>query len=170
MPDQELFANLEKSAMSNLAMCGNCAQTAFLTLMDEFQMDGEQILKGLTAFPGIALRGETCGAVSGSLMALGLEFGRGLENWQAYINSLRPSRKFCGSFKNELGSTMCDEIIADKFGRRFDLADPGEAMQWLNCGAYNLCGEVIGKGVCIAASIILESRNQDHSLEASAGR
>jgi hypothetical protein len=30
----------------------------------------------LNPFPGIALRGETCGAVIGCLMALGLEFGR----------------------------------------------------------------------------------------------
>jgi C_GCAxxG_C_C family probable redox protein len=170
--DQALFSNLEKSVMSNLAMSGNCAQTAFIALMDEFQMEGEQILKGLTAFPGIALRGETCGAVSGCLMALGLEFGRGrenLDNWQAYINSLRPSRKFCHCFTNELGSTMCGEIVADKFGRQFDLADPVEAMEWLNCGAHKLCSEVISNGVCIAATIILESRDQDQILKSNTG-
>jgi C_GCAxxG_C_C family probable redox protein len=159
--NQDVLERLEKKAKENLAICGNCAQTAFLTLMDEFQMDADEILKALTPFPGIALRGETCGAVTGSLMALGLEFGRdrkNLDDWQAYIDSLRPSRKFCHLFKSELGSTMCSEIVADKFGMRFDLADPVEAMHWFSCGAHDKCGQVISKGVCIAAKIILESR------------
>jgi len=159
--NQDVLERLEKKAKENLAICGNCAQTAFLTLMDEFQMDADEILKALTPFPGIALRGETCGAVTGSLMALGLEFGRdrkNLDDWQAYIDSLRPSRKFCHLFESELGSTMCSEIVADKFGRRFDLADPVEAMHWFSCGAHDKCGQVISKGVCIAAKIILESR------------
>jgi hypothetical protein len=81
-----------------------------------------------------------------------------LDDWQAYIDSLRPSRKFCHLFESEFGSTMCSEIVADKFGRRFDLADPVEAMHWFSCGAHDKCGQVISKGVCIAAKIILESR------------
>jgi C_GCAxxG_C_C family probable redox protein len=164
--NQDVLERLEKKAKENLAICGNCAQTAFLTLMDEFQMDADEILKALTPFPGIALRGETCGAVTGSLMALGLEFGRdrkNLDDWQAYIDSLRPSRKFCHLFESELGSTMCSEIVADKFGRRFDLADPVEAMHWFSCGAHDKCGQVISKGVCIAAKIILESREMPGS-------
>ena len=55
---------------------GNCAQTAFAVLQERFDLDGGQVLRALTAFPGIALRGETCGAVTGSLMALGLVCGR----------------------------------------------------------------------------------------------
>ena len=60
---------------------------------------------------------------------------------------------------------MCDEIVAAQFGRRFDLADPAEAMLWLNCGALEKCGEVIGLGVRITAQIILESQNQGQVLE-----
>ena len=36
-------------------------------------MDGDHVLNALTSFPGIALGGETYGAFTGSLMALGLE-------------------------------------------------------------------------------------------------
>jgi C_GCAxxG_C_C family probable redox protein len=57
-------------------MCGNCDQTTFLTLRDEFDLEGDEVLKALTPFPGIALRGETCGAVTGGLMILGLVYGR----------------------------------------------------------------------------------------------
>lgn len=158
----DIFERLDHQAKENLALCGNCAQTSFLTLMDEFQLGAEQVLKALTPFPGIALRGDTCGAVSGSLMAIGLEFGRSRENlddWQAFLSALRPARKFCKIFEDALGSTRCDEIIADKFGQSFDLADPRQAVEWFNCGAYEKCGEVISTGVCLAASIILKSRN-----------
>lgn len=162
-PDEDLFARLEERAKANLAMCGNCAQSSFLTLQDEFNLEGDGVLKALTAFPGIALRGETCGAVTGSLMALGLLHGRDKENlndWQAYLDSLPPSRRFCRKFEQELGSTMCVDIITNQFGRRFDLADPMEAMQWMNCGAFEKCGQVITIGVCLAAQVILESQRR----------
>ena len=160
--NQGIFDSLESKVKENLLICGNCAQTTFQSLNDEFYLEGEAILKALTPFPGIALRGETCGAVTGSLMALGLIFGRDreqLNNWQAYMDSLPPSRKFCRRFEDQLGSTMCANIVESQFGRRYDLADPVEAMQWMNCGALEKCGEVIGKGVRIAAQIILESQD-----------
>jgi hypothetical protein len=71
-------------------------------------------------------------------MALGLIHGRNredLNNWQAYLDSLPSSRRHCRRFEDELGSTLCADIVESQFGRRFDLADPVEAMQWMNCGA-----------------------------------
>lgn len=155
---EELFKQLNLKAIGNLTLCGNCAQTTFLTLQEQFDLEGGGILKALTPFPGIALRGETCGAVTGSLMALGLIFGRdneNLNNWEAYLRSLPPTRRFCRLFVDQLGSTMCGDIVERQFSRRFDLADPVEAMQWINCGAVEKCGSVIGIGVRIAAEIIL---------------
>ncbi|UCF28185.1 MAG: C_GCAxxG_C_C family protein [Chloroflexota bacterium] len=156
---QEIYQRLESKVEETLSTCGNCAQTTFLSLQEEFDLEGDEILKALTPFPGIALRGETCGAITGGLMILGLVHGRdkdNLNNWQAYIDSLPPSRRFCRRFENELGSTMCAEIIEDKFGRKFDLADPVEAMEWFQCGALEKCGQVINKGVHLVAEIILE--------------
>lgn len=156
---EDLYLELETKAKDNLTLCGNCAQTTFLTLQEHFDLEDGGILKALTPFPGIALRGETCGAVTGSLMALGLIYGRDRENlgnWEAYIRSLPPTRRFCRRFEGEVGSTMCGDIVEAEFGQRFDLADPVEAMQWLNCGALDKCGSVIGKGVRIAADIIID--------------
>jgi C_GCAxxG_C_C family probable redox protein len=158
---EELYEELDRKVRENLALCGNCAQTTFLTLQEKFDLEDGAILKALTPFPGIALRGETCGAVTGSLMALGLVHGRGrdkLNDWQAYIDSLPPTRRFCRRFEKEVGSTMCADIVEAEFGQRFDLADPVEAMQWMNCGALEKCGAVIGKGVHIAADIIIAAQ------------
>jgi len=49
----------------------------FVILQEDFDLDGDQILRALTTFPGIALRGETCGAGMGCPMALGLKFWAG---------------------------------------------------------------------------------------------
>jgi C_GCAxxG_C_C family probable redox protein len=158
---EEVYEQLDRKVIENLTLCGNCAQTTFLTLQEQFDLEDGGILKALTPFPGIALRGETCGAVTGSLMALGSIHGRGkedLNNWRAYIRSLPPSRRFCRRFEEEIGSTMCDDIVEAAFGQRFDLADPGEAMQWFNLGAVEKCGAVIQKGVRIAADIIMKSQ------------
>ena len=103
-------------------------------------------------------------------MAIGLIFGRErekLNDWQAYIDSLHPPRKFCHQFENELGSTMSEDIVADKFGRRFDLADPADAVQWVACGAHEKCGQVISKGVCLAATTIMTYQDRRQKLESS---
>jgi C_GCAxxG_C_C family probable redox protein len=146
-----------------LIMCGNCAQTSFITLQESFDLEDGGILKALTPLPGIALRGETCGAVIGSLMALGLVFGRDreqLDDWSRYIRSLPSARRFCRSFESEFGSTMCGDIVERQFGRRFNLADPAESMEWLSEGAVEKCGEVITTAVEIATEIIQRKKEK----------
>jgi C_GCAxxG_C_C family probable redox protein len=155
---EEIFAKLRKKVEEYLQISGNCAQTSFLSLQEVLELEDGAILKALTPFPGVALRGETCGAVVGSLMALGLIFGRdrdNLDDYSAYQSSLRPSRRFCRAFEKELGSTMCGDIVEKEFGKRYNLADPAEAMEWMSLGAIEKCGAVISKAVSIAAEIIL---------------
>ena len=122
-------ADLERTAQAardTLSRCRNCAQTSFVVLQDTFALEGNAILKALTPFPGIALRGETCGAIVGSLMAIGLVYGRDdLEDLHAYLGSLPPARRFARRFEELHGSTNCQQILEAKLGRRFNLADTG---------------------------------------------
>ena len=153
----EVVSELENKVNKYLLMCGNCAQTSFIALQESFDLEDGGILKALTPLPGIALRGETCGAVIGSLMALGLVYGRDreqLDDWSSYIRSLPFARRFCRSFEAEYGSTMCGDIVEKQFGRRFNLADPAESLEWLGEGAVEKCGAVITTAVGIAAEII----------------
>lgn len=144
-----------------LAVSGNCAQTSFAVLREEFGLEGETILKALTPFPGIALRGETCGAVSGCLMAIGLVYGRDkLDDWKGYIASLPPSRRFCRRFEEEHGSTSCATLLEAKLGRGFDLANRGEALEYVAAGGQKACGDIITSAVQIASDIILKERQR----------
>ncbi len=156
-PREEIYRQLEQKVKEYLRISGNCAQTSFLALQEQFGLDDGSILKALTVFPGIALRGETCGAVVGSLMALSLVYGRErLDDWDGYIRSLRPGRRFCRNFEKELGSTMCGDILESIFGRRYNLADPAEAAEWQKANAEGKCSAVVAKAVRIAAEIIIE--------------
>ena len=75
MCDEDRLNELARKATEALPRHGNCAQAPFSILQEEFGLDHVTILKALGPLPGIALRGETCGAVIGCLMAIGLVFG-----------------------------------------------------------------------------------------------
>jgi C_GCAxxG_C_C family probable redox protein len=140
---------------------GNCAQTAFAILCQEYDLEGTQILKALTPFPGIALRGETCGAVIGSLMALGLVYGRDdLTDWKAYIRSLPSARRFCARFEEKNGSTACSAILQEKLGRNFDLADRVEAKEYASSGGPEACADVVASAGEIACEEIEKKRKK----------
>jgi len=153
---EDTLQQLEEKVERYLKVSGNCAQTSFLALQEQFRLDNGSILKALTGFPGIALRGETCGAVVGCLMALGLVYGRErLDDWEGYRRALRHGRKFCRSFEKEFGSTMCGDVVESLFGKRYNLANPVEAEEWQKADAEEKCSGVIAAAVRIAARIII---------------
>ena len=159
MSREDRLSALAQEVRDTLALSGNCAQTSFAVLQQEFGLDGETILKALTPFPGIALRGETCGAVTGCLMAIGLVYGRDkLDDWKGYIASLPPSRRFCRRFEEAHGSTSCAKLLEAKLGRRFNLADRGESLEYVAVGGPQACSEIITSAVQIAAEIIRKER------------
>ena len=157
LSQEERLSALAQGVTDTLALSGNCAQTSFAVLQQEFGLEGGTILKALTPFPGIALRGETCGAVAGCLMAIGLVYGRDeLDDWKGYIASLAPSRRFCRRFEEAHGSTSCAHLLEAKLGRRFNLADSGESLEYVAAGGPQACGEIITSAVQIAAEIIVK--------------
>ena len=157
LPQDDRASRLAKNVSKTLKQSKNCAQTSFAVLQDEFSLDGGPILKALTPFPGIALRGETCGAVIGCLMALGLVYGRDdLDDWKGYLASLPPSRRFCRRFEEANGSTACSAILEKKLGRSYDLADRVDALKYAVGGGQKTCGKVIESAVQIAAEIIMK--------------
>jgi C_GCAxxG_C_C family probable redox protein len=156
-----LLAELDETLRRNLNLSGHCAQASFAALDEHFALQGGLVLKALTPLPGIALRGETCGALTGPLMALGLAFGRDkLEDQAGFTNALPPARDFCRRFEAEIGSTRCDEILESWLGRSFDLSRQAGFADYRECGGLENCTEVIRTGVRLAATILLEHKPQ----------
>jgi len=140
-----------------MRVCHHCAQTTYLALHETFGVGDSSLTKALTPLPGIAERGETCGAVIGSLLAIGFVYGRErLEDWAGWRACLVPARAFCERFEAELGSTRCGDIVEKVFGQRYDLADPVELGKFQEAGATAKCTQVVRTAVRLAAGIILD--------------
>jgi len=152
-------SRIAQSVKDLLLESGNCAQTCFAILCEEHNLEGSQILKALTPFPGIALRGETCGAVTGALMALGLVYGReDLTDRKGYLGSLPSARRFCAQFETENGSTACGAILQEKTGRSFNLADRVESLEYVQSGGPQVCAGIVASAVEMASEVIKRKR------------
>ena len=81
-----------------------------LAVSQQLGIQSEIIPRIATAFGGgIGGRGEVCGAVIGSIMTIGLKYGReepSQSNQQAYV----VAREFCRRFEEETGSLSCREL------------------------------------------------------------
>jgi C_GCAxxG_C_C family probable redox protein len=162
--DEIVAAELKELAGQLALQSGNCAQSSFAALDDYFSLDGAQVVRALTPLPGIALRGETCGVVTGCLLALGLVYGRDdLADEEAMRRSLPPTREFCRRFENRFGSTSCDSVLEKRLGRTFDLAKMEEFKEYCGCGGTESCAEVVEEGVLLAASILLSQPQKPDS-------
>ncbi len=162
LPREAFLEFLDARADSNMRRCQHCAQASFLTLQEAFGLPGGTILKALTPLPGIAERGETCGAVIGSLMALGLVFGREhMEDSATWQASLVPARTFCTRFEKELGSTQCGDLLEKHSGKRYNLADPVERAEFIAArpGPTEVCGRIVTTAVRLTAEVIFETRD-----------
>lgn len=158
MPKDHVYNLLDQKVDHYMQLSHNCAQSTFLVLSEQFGLGNKEMVRALTPLPGIAERGETCGAVTGALLALGLVFGRDdLSDWEAYRESLIPANLFCDRFSNEIGSTMCSAIVEKSFGEHYDLRDPDDLSKFQEKGATHKCSQVVQTAVHIAADIILSA-------------
>ncbi|MDH3539807.1 MAG: C-GCAxxG-C-C family protein [Acidimicrobiia bacterium] len=146
---------LTERAREYFAVSGNCAQSTFAALNDEFDLNAAGTLKALTAMPGVAIRGETCGAVIGSLAALGTVFGRErLDDREGMTRAVKISRRFCRWFEGEFGGTTCQDVLDAGLGQRFDMASPAELMEYMQCGGPQHCGQVVTRSAVEVGAMI----------------
>ena len=95
---------MEKATRLHESGC-NCCQAVIMCCAEKYGLT-EQQAYALGAFFGAGMRsGEVCGAVSGALMGLGLEYGD--EN----NRQCGKSQEFLRAFKAEHGSILCRELL-----------------------------------------------------------
>ena len=136
---------------------GNCAQSVVFALQEDFPAVRVIPLHALTAMSGIALRGETCGAVSGAILALGALTGsEEAEFMEDMLPTLERATKFCDAFEEEFGSLICRSIHERIFGRTYDLSDPVQQMEFVEIGGVAKCRAPVEAASRIVAEMMLE--------------
>lgn len=91
----------------------NCAQSVLFAFLDESKISKDVALKIACGFgAGYGRMQEVCGAVSGAIMALGLEYGRGeTEENEITEEMFQKTQDFIASFKDKHGSIICRELL-----------------------------------------------------------
>jgi C_GCAxxG_C_C family probable redox protein len=144
-----------------------CSQSVLLALQDAFTIGNMESFKAATVLSGgVARRGETCGALLGGLMALGLVAGReDITNTQAYRDAMKPANMIIETFKQRLqlafgfetplDSTLCWDIQEKIYGRHFDLRNQTDYQAFLDAGGHDDDG--CPKVCAIAAMVTAET-------------
>jgi len=159
---EEVMNSLNQKVKRYISISGNCAQTAFLALQEQFELEDDAIVKALAPFPGgIALRGEACGVLIGCSLALGLVFGQEkVVDIAGYLKVLPKVREFCRRFEKKMGGITCREIAKTDFRKWYSRVDSVESWKRREISVIKHRRGVAKAGVRIAADIILEEARQ----------
>lgn len=147
-----------------------CSQSVLLALQEGLEIGDLESFKAATVLSGgVARRGETCGALLGGLMALGLAGGRErIQDTERYVEAMGFADEISEEFQlglekefnfsGPLDSTLCKEIQMKIYGRSFNLRDPVEKEAFLEAGGHSDegCYKVCGIAAEVAARKILE--------------
>jgi C_GCAxxG_C_C family probable redox protein len=122
------MSRIEK-ALAQFATGCNCCQSITTAFGPDYNLGSQKALKIGAAFGGgISRRGDTCGAVSGALMIIGLVFRN--DNPEDSDNKERVyeiGQKFLDQFMEIHGTVMCRDLIGIDLNDELDLEKASEA-------------------------------------------
>jgi C_GCAxxG_C_C family probable redox protein len=148
-----------------------CSQAVLAALQESLSIGDLQSFKAATALAGgAARRGETCGALLGALMALGLYEGRERFEDLPKLNStvadgITLSNEFMRRIEKEydlskpLNTTLCRDLLQAIYGRTWNLADAAERTDFFTNGGGHGdrgCPKVCEIAAETAAELILK--------------
>ena len=130
----------------------NCSQAVFTALSEPLGFDRALALKIASPFGGgIGRTGETCGAVSGALMALGYHFGFSQPDPQAKDRVYALAREFMRRFNEQHGALDCKALIG------IDLSTPEGLQKAREKDVFaTKCLQFIAGAVAIAEEMLTE--------------
>jgi C_GCAxxG_C_C family probable redox protein len=166
MPDNksraELLDRIEKEAHDYERDFHGCSRCVLKPLQDNLDLGDDASLKASTTLAaGVAMRGETCGALLGGLLAVGIATAsEDLKDVNALTNSLAAGFRLARNVEKEFGTTNCTKIQTDKLGRFYSLADPEQYKAFIEAGGYKECPKVVAKIARMTANFILDYRDK----------
>jgi len=90
----------------------SCSQAVLGAYCEQFGLDKETAYKISSGFGGGMHLDQTCGAVTGAFMVIGLKFGRTrADDNEAKMKTVEATREFAEKFKARHGSIGCTELI-----------------------------------------------------------
>ncbi|MEM2888099.1 MAG: C-GCAxxG-C-C family protein [Candidatus Bathyarchaeia archaeon] len=104
--------DLNKKASSLFSGGFNCSQSVVLTMFEYWGIKDELVPKIATGFGGgIGRCGSVCGALIGSIMALGAKFGINEPSVENRLKTHEVSRDFFKSLKSEMVAFFAGSLL-----------------------------------------------------------
>ena len=130
----------------------NCSQSVLTPFGTEFHLSADECLKIATAFGGgMGRQQQTCGAVTGALMAIGLKYGKGINDDEAKKQfTYSKTREFFEEFIKIHGSTNCRELLDG-----LDMTDPEGHKKIIERNLFELkCEKYVADAVKITEKLL----------------
>lgn len=134
----------------------DCSQVVLSHFAESLELDDVTAKKISACFGGGMYSGETCGAVTGALMALGLNYGHYLPNDSEQKNiNLEKIAAFNTAFAERYPSAICKEIL------QYDISDPEERNVIMEKGLLTtLCPKLVCDVIHLLAEMM--DQREDH--------
>lgn len=158
---ERLLDVIARSAFDNLRAYSNCCRSTLWALETHLRFGAPMTLRATAGLAGgIAATGETCGAVLGALMAVGLALGTDdLTDLDADKAVRDAAARFVDRFRSLFGTTRCWEIQEKLVGWRCDA--PSKEAAWHEAGGSLACATVCAEAARLAARVILDARTDE---------
>jgi len=159
---EQLLDKIEKTAHDYERDYHGCSRSVLKALQEHLKLGDEKSVKAATPLAGgVGMRGETCGALLGGMLAVGMETASDdMADAGALTNSLAAGFRLARKVEKEFGTTTCTKIQTDRLGRYYNFADPTQYKGFIEAGGYRECPKVAGKMARIAAEAILDIREK----------
>lgn len=129
----------------------NCAQSVLRSVLEHKKLQFPEATQAMAAFGGgIAHQGETCGAVSGALAAIGVVLGSKISSVVDHKNrSYEVADEFLKRFNGEFGTTHCSGLVG------VDMRNPDERRRAMESGRIKeICPRVVEKAVSLVLEVL----------------
>jgi hypothetical protein len=139
-------------------------------LQEVFDMRNDDIFRaasGLAA--GVGMQADTCGALLGASLMLGLKYGRRreeIDKIEALDESGIPVARLYKWFQTEFGSATC-RVIRTRFGGGafYDFFIPWEREMCEKIGMFEKCSDLVGRAAARTAEMLWDAIEAEKKAE-----
>ena len=163
---EEIIKKAEELGETYETKYKGCGQSTYLAIIDALRWGGFEIIPEdieYRLFPGICvltagvcMTGEgTCGAVTISVMLMGLALGMSLDTMYSSVvheDCITIRNKFLDKYYQKYGSILCKEIQRKYYGKSWDLTRTDMTKEFLGISQ----GCIIAQSARLATEIILD--------------
>ncbi len=139
-----------------------CSQATLLALQEALGLEDELTLKAASSLcGGVALSGNTCGALTAGVMVMGMKEGRGelKEGFASVMKAMLPANRLVKWFEAEYETTVCHDISGMEVNEemlKLLAEQPEAALNALDPQMVEKCSNICGKTAAKVIEILEE--------------